>query len=54
MKQENTYVHTIRAIHDAIAGAGQPSATGEDGVRSLSVALAALHSTATHQMERAE
>lgn len=35
---ENTYVRGVRTVHDAISGAAQPSANGEDGVHSLAVA----------------
>jgi 1,5-anhydro-D-fructose reductase (1,5-anhydro-D-mannitol-forming) len=38
---ENLYVRAVRLFQDAVAGRGMPSATGEDGIRSLSVALAA-------------
>ncbi|HLH49701.1 MAG TPA: Gfo/Idh/MocA family oxidoreductase [Roseiarcus sp.] len=44
---ENYYVRGVRAFHNAIRGDGQPSATGEDGLRSLAVALAALQSAAS-------
>jgi 1,5-anhydro-D-fructose reductase (1,5-anhydro-D-mannitol-forming) len=44
---ENYYVVGVRAFHDAIAGKGTPAATGEDGLRSLAVALAARTSVET-------
>lgn len=44
---ENLYERTIRAFHAAIRGEGSPSATGEDGVRSMALALAALESART-------
>jgi 1,5-anhydro-D-fructose reductase (1,5-anhydro-D-mannitol-forming) len=37
---ENLYARSIRLFQDATAGAGTPAATGEDGVRSLALALA--------------
>jgi 1,5-anhydro-D-fructose reductase (1,5-anhydro-D-mannitol-forming) len=40
--QENLYERSVRAFHAAISGEGAPSATGEDGVRSMALALAAL------------
>jgi 1,5-anhydro-D-fructose reductase (1,5-anhydro-D-mannitol-forming) len=47
LEQENLYVRTIRAFAAAIRGEGQPSCTGEDGLRSLATALAALESART-------
>jgi 1,5-anhydro-D-fructose reductase (1,5-anhydro-D-mannitol-forming) len=44
LEQENLYARTVRAFVAAIRGEGQPSATGEDGVRSLAIALAVLES----------
>jgi len=41
---ENLYERGLRAFADAIAGNGAPSASGEDGVRSLATALAVLES----------
>ncbi|ESX91092.1 Gfo/Idh/MocA family protein [Mesorhizobium sp. LSHC412B00] len=40
--REDLYVRSLRQFHAAISGAGQPSATGEDGVWSLACAEAAL------------
>lgn len=40
VEHENLYVSSVRAFHAAMRGAGQPSAGGEDGVRSLATALA--------------
>jgi 1,5-anhydro-D-fructose reductase (1,5-anhydro-D-mannitol-forming) len=37
---ENLYVRSVAMFHAAIRGEGQPSASGEDGVRSLTIALA--------------
>jgi 1,5-anhydro-D-fructose reductase (1,5-anhydro-D-mannitol-forming) len=42
LDQENLYERSVRAFQAAIAGEGQPSATGEDGVRSMAMALATL------------
>jgi 1,5-anhydro-D-fructose reductase (1,5-anhydro-D-mannitol-forming) len=39
---ENLYTRSVRLFQDATAGAGAPAATGEDGVRSLAFALAAI------------
>lgn len=42
--REDLYVRSLRQFHTAIGGEGQPSATGEDGVWSLTSAEAALQS----------
>ncbi|TIQ55205.1 MAG: Gfo/Idh/MocA family oxidoreductase [Mesorhizobium sp.] len=42
--REDLYVRSLRQLHAAIRGEGQPSATGEDGVWSLTSAEAALQS----------
>jgi 1,5-anhydro-D-fructose reductase (1,5-anhydro-D-mannitol-forming) len=47
VEPENLYVRSLAAFNAAIRGEGQPSATGEDGVRSLATALAVLESTRT-------
>ena len=39
---ENLYARSVRLFQDAVAGRGAPAASGEDGVRSLAVALATL------------
>jgi 1,5-anhydro-D-fructose reductase (1,5-anhydro-D-mannitol-forming) len=44
LDQDNLYERSVRAFHKAIRGEGAPSATGEDGVRSMATALAALES----------
>ncbi len=44
---ENLYVHALRLFHSAIAGEGEPAATGEDGVRSLALGLAVLEAART-------
>jgi 1,5-anhydro-D-fructose reductase (1,5-anhydro-D-mannitol-forming) len=48
---ENLYVRGVRAFHAAVRGKGEPTATGEDGVRSLAVALTALRSVASGRAE---
>jgi 1,5-anhydro-D-fructose reductase (1,5-anhydro-D-mannitol-forming) len=40
LTHESLYVRSIRLFQDAAAGLGAPAATGEDGVRSLALALA--------------
>jgi 1,5-anhydro-D-fructose reductase (1,5-anhydro-D-mannitol-forming) len=42
LDQDNLYERSVRAFHAAIGGEGAPSATGEDGVRSMATALAVL------------
>ena len=42
--REDLYTRSLRQFHAAIRGEGQPSATGEDGVWSLTSAEAALQS----------
>jgi len=44
---ENLYERSVRLFQDAIAGRGAPAASGEDGVRSLAIALAALEAART-------
>jgi 1,5-anhydro-D-fructose reductase (1,5-anhydro-D-mannitol-forming) len=39
---EKLYVRSIRMFQEAVQGCGAPAATGEDGVKSLSVAISAL------------
>ena len=46
-ERENLYVHSIRYFNSAVRGQGQPFASGEDGIRSLAVALAVLESAKT-------
>jgi 1,5-anhydro-D-fructose reductase (1,5-anhydro-D-mannitol-forming) len=43
----NLYLRGVCAFQDAVRGKGQPSASGEDGVRSMALAIAALESAAT-------
>jgi 1,5-anhydro-D-fructose reductase (1,5-anhydro-D-mannitol-forming) len=42
LAHESLYARSVRLFQDAVAGHGAPSATGEDGVKSLSVALSTL------------
>ena len=42
LQHENLYARSVRLFQDAVAARGAPSATGEDGVKSLSVAVATL------------
>ena len=42
LAHENLYVRSVRLFQAAVSGEGAPAATGEDGVRSLAVALGAL------------
>ncbi len=42
LDHENLYARSIRLFQEAVAGRGAPSATGEDGIKSLSVAVSAL------------
>jgi 1,5-anhydro-D-fructose reductase (1,5-anhydro-D-mannitol-forming) len=44
LEHENLYVRVVRNFVAAVTGKGQPSSTGEDGVRSLATALAVLES----------
>jgi 1,5-anhydro-D-fructose reductase (1,5-anhydro-D-mannitol-forming) len=41
---EDLYARSVRCFSEAVISGGQPAATGEDGVRSLAVALAAAES----------
>ena len=47
VEHENLYVRALRAFNAAVAGEGQPSASGEDGVKSLGVALAVQEAART-------
>jgi 1,5-anhydro-D-fructose reductase (1,5-anhydro-D-mannitol-forming) len=47
--RDSLYERSIRAFHAAIRGEGQPTATGEDGLRSMALALAVLDSAKTGQ-----
>jgi 1,5-anhydro-D-fructose reductase (1,5-anhydro-D-mannitol-forming) len=45
VEHENLYVRALRTFSAAMHGQGQPSASGEDGLRSLATALAVLESS---------
>lgn len=49
LEHENLYARALRAFVAAIRGEGAPSASGEDGVRSLATALAVLEAAQTGQ-----
>lgn len=49
--QEDYYVRGVRAFHAAIRGEGRPVVTGEDGLLSLAVALAARQSAKSGKAE---
>jgi 1,5-anhydro-D-fructose reductase (1,5-anhydro-D-mannitol-forming) len=42
LDHESLYARSIRLFQEAVKGRGAPSATGEDGIKSLSVAVSAL------------
>jgi len=42
IQHENLYARSVRLFQDAVAARGAPSANGQDGVKSLSVAVATL------------
>ena len=44
LDSDNLYERAIRKFHGAIRGNGGPAASGEDGVRSMALAFAALDS----------
>lgn len=44
---ENLYQRSVRLFTQAVAGQGAPAASGEDGVKSLGVALAAIEAART-------
>jgi 1,5-anhydro-D-fructose reductase (1,5-anhydro-D-mannitol-forming) len=44
VEHENLYARSLAAFNGAVRGEGRPSASGEDGVRSLATALAVLES----------
>ena len=50
--EENMYVRALRAFHGAVRGEGAPAVTGEDGIKSLAVALAVLESAQTGRAVR--
>jgi 1,5-anhydro-D-fructose reductase (1,5-anhydro-D-mannitol-forming) len=49
VEHENLYERSVRCFNAAIRGEGEPAASGEDGVRSLAVALAVRESAQTGQ-----
>jgi 1,5-anhydro-D-fructose reductase (1,5-anhydro-D-mannitol-forming) len=44
---EDLYIRSVHNFNEAVKGNGQPSATGEDGLKSLAVGLAVLESAKT-------
>ena len=42
----NLYERSVRCFNDAVRGRGSPAATGEDGMRSLALALAVREAAA--------
>jgi 1,5-anhydro-D-fructose reductase (1,5-anhydro-D-mannitol-forming) len=52
--QENLYERSVRRFNAAIRGEGMPAATGEDGVRSLAVALAVREAAVSGQVVKVE
>ena len=48
-ERENLYIRSVRLFTQAAHGNGQPAATGEDGVRSLAIGLAAQQAASTGQ-----
>jgi len=52
LQQEDYYLRGVRAFQAAVAGEGRPAATGEDGLISLAVALAARRSAASGKAEQ--
>ncbi len=46
---EDLYTHALRCFNSAIRGEGKPFATGDDGVKSLAIALAVRDAAATGQ-----
>jgi 1,5-anhydro-D-fructose reductase (1,5-anhydro-D-mannitol-forming) len=44
---ENLYARSVRLFQEAVAGRGSPAASGEDGIKSLSVALATREAART-------
>ena len=48
-ERENLYVRAVRLFNRAVRGQGQPSATGEDGIRSLAIGLAVQGSVRSGQ-----
>ena len=51
---EDPYQHLFREFNQAIRGAGQPFCTGQDGVKSLAIAMAALESARTRSVVKVQ
>jgi 1,5-anhydro-D-fructose reductase (1,5-anhydro-D-mannitol-forming) len=47
LTHENLYARSVRLFQGAVAGTGAPAATGDDGVRSLALALATAEAAKT-------
>jgi 1,5-anhydro-D-fructose reductase (1,5-anhydro-D-mannitol-forming) len=47
IEHENLYERSVRCFNAAVRGEGEPAATGEDGIRSLAVALAVREAAQT-------
>ena len=54
LDHENLYERAVRAFHAAIHGEGAPAATGEDGVKSMALAFAALQSARSGALAKVE
>jgi 1,5-anhydro-D-fructose reductase (1,5-anhydro-D-mannitol-forming) len=54
LRHENLYERSLGAFHAAVQGQGRPAATGEDGVRSMALAIATLESAATGRVARVD
>jgi 1,5-anhydro-D-fructose reductase (1,5-anhydro-D-mannitol-forming) len=54
LDHKNLYENALSAFHAAVAGKGQPSATGEDGVWSLATGLAVVEAARTGKTVRIE
>jgi 1,5-anhydro-D-fructose reductase (1,5-anhydro-D-mannitol-forming) len=54
LSHENLYERSVRAFHAAMRGEGAPAASGEDGVKSLAVAFAALRSARSGALVKVE
>jgi 1,5-anhydro-D-fructose reductase (1,5-anhydro-D-mannitol-forming) len=52
--REDLYSFAVRHFNAAVRGEGKPAATGEDGIRSLAVALAAVESIKTGKRTRVQ
>lgn len=54
LESTNLYEVALQAFHDAVAGKGKPSATGEDGVWSLATGLAVVEAARTGKSVKIE